>query len=225
MSPAKNDSSPPTNEASDKACASIVLCGGRSQRMGTDKALITFEDETLLQRTCRTLGKVTRPVVVVAAPLQTLPKLPDDVTIVRDEFPDQGPLGGLLTGLQSLKADSHLTSLPSGVFVCGCDSPFLSANVIAEMQRRFVLLDPRDDCLLVTHEQQWQPLHSVYRLTVGGTATRLFESGVLSLHRLLRELNAEIVTASEFVALDPKLLFLRNVNTPDDLASAKTHLR
>ena len=63
----------------------IVLCGGKSTRMGTSKALLPFGPETMLQRVVRLLSGVVSPIVVVAAVDQELPPLPSDVIITRDE--------------------------------------------------------------------------------------------------------------------------------------------
>ncbi len=62
----------------------IVLCGGRSTRMGSPKALLPFGSETMLQRVVRLLGSVVSPIVVVAAPDQQLPPLPQGIVITRD---------------------------------------------------------------------------------------------------------------------------------------------
>jgi molybdopterin-guanine dinucleotide biosynthesis protein A len=63
----------------------IVLCGGKSTRMGVPKATLPFGPETMLQRVVRLLGTVVSPVVVVAAQGQPLPKLPDEITVTHDE--------------------------------------------------------------------------------------------------------------------------------------------
>jgi molybdopterin-guanine dinucleotide biosynthesis protein A len=65
----------------------IILCGGRSSRMGQPKAWLPFGDEVMLQRIVRIVRAVVDPVVVVAAPGQDVPELPD-VQVIRD----QGPL-------------------------------------------------------------------------------------------------------------------------------------
>src|SRR6202043_2693954 len=72
----------------------IVLCGGRSTRMGAPKASLPFGPETMLQRVVRLLGNVVAPIVVVAAREQILPELPDDAIITRDEREQRGPLEG-----------------------------------------------------------------------------------------------------------------------------------
>src|SRR5262245_59514400 len=99
--------------------AGIVLCGGRSSRMGRPKAWLPFGDEVLLQRMVRILSDVVEPIVVVAAPDQSLPALPEHVQIARDESEFLGPLNGLATGLASLGDEVPVAYLSS------CDVPFL----------------------------------------------------------------------------------------------------
>jgi len=62
----------------------IVLCGGKSTRMGAPKATLPFGPETMLQRVVRLLGTVVSPIVAVAAREQVLPSLPDHVIVTRD---------------------------------------------------------------------------------------------------------------------------------------------
>ncbi len=66
----------------------VVLCGGKSTRMGTSKALLPFGPETMLQRVVRIVGDVVSPIVVVAAVDQILPDLPPAVIVTRDEARD-----------------------------------------------------------------------------------------------------------------------------------------
>jgi len=58
-----------------------VLCGGKSTRMGTSKALLPFGSETMLQRVVRLLGTIVSPIVAVAARDQVLPALPPDLIV------------------------------------------------------------------------------------------------------------------------------------------------
>src|SRR5688572_26139237 len=113
----------------------IVLCGGRSNRMGTSKAMLPFGPETMLQRVVRLLATVVSPIIVVAAREQSLPELPDDVTVARDEREQRGPLEGLRAGL---------TALPSSVdmaYVTSCDVPLLVPGFV---ERMVVLLGDHD---------------------------------------------------------------------------------
>src|SRR5690349_629710 len=82
--------------------AGIVLCGGKSSRMGRPKALLPFGPELMLQRVVRILSTVVAPIVVVAARDQELPSLSGDVLPARDEREGRGPLEGLLAGMKEL---------------------------------------------------------------------------------------------------------------------------
>src|SRR5437588_2934689 len=81
----------------------IVLCGGQSKRMGRPKAWLPFAGELMLPRVVRLLNEVVSPIIVVAAPEQDVPPLPEGINIVRDEESGRGPLEGLAAGLTALQ--------------------------------------------------------------------------------------------------------------------------
>src|SRR5882672_4754025 len=93
----------------------IILAGGKSTRMGSPKALLPFGAETMLQRVVRLLATVVSPIVVVAAPEQSLPDLPADVIVTHDEHEGRGPLEGLRAGLKALPPSSEIA------YVTSCD--------------------------------------------------------------------------------------------------------
>ena len=102
----------------------VVLCGGRSSRMGRPKAWLPFGGELMLQRVVRVLHGAVDPVVVVAAPGQDVPPLPAGVMIVRDDEEGRGPLQGLAAGLAALdgRADA--------AYLSACDVPFLTPGFV-----------------------------------------------------------------------------------------------
>ena len=97
----------------------IVLCGGRSSRMGQAKAWLPFGNELILPRVVRILSEVVCPTVVVAAPGQEVPPLPADVEIARDPEEGRGPLQGLVAGLEAMR------DRVDAVYLSSCDAPFL----------------------------------------------------------------------------------------------------
>ena len=104
--------------------AGIVLAGGRSSRMGTPKAWLDWHGSTLLWRTCSVVARgVSGPVVVVRAPGQELPELPAGVRVVEDAREGQGPLQGLLAGLEA--TDGEIA------FAASTDMPFLHPRFVA----------------------------------------------------------------------------------------------
>ncbi|HAA75354.1 TPA: hypothetical protein DCE37_09560, partial [Candidatus Latescibacteria bacterium] len=108
----------------------IILCGGKSRRMGQDKAWLDFDGEPLLARILRIVSPVVSDVVIVASEYQRLPDLQQQHQVVIDLTPDSGPLGGVVTGIDAL-SDSH-----GPVFLCGCDHPFLSGGFLEALLDR-----------------------------------------------------------------------------------------
>lgn len=144
--------------------AGIVLAGGRSSRMGTPKAWLDWHGTTLLRRTC---GIVARgaggPVVVVRAPGQELPPLPDGVRVVEDAREGKGPLQGLLAGLEAV--DGELA------FAASTDMPFLHPRFVAAV---CAAADGADAA--VPHVGGFrQPLAAAYRTALAPLVAELVE--------------------------------------------------
>jgi molybdopterin-guanine dinucleotide biosynthesis protein A len=188
----------------------IVLCGGRSTRMGVPKAWLPFGPETMLGRIVRIVREVVEPVVVVAAAGQNLPELPAGVRILRDEEPDLGPLGGLAVGLPALSRDAE------AAYVTSCDVPLLSAAFIQRMIDELgahELVIPRDG-------DYHHPLAAVYRTGLAERVRRLVAERRLRPVYLLDEADARIVEVDALRDADPGLASLRNVNRPEDYHAA-----
>ncbi|MEQ9406139.1 MAG: molybdenum cofactor guanylyltransferase [Fuerstiella sp.] len=202
--------------------AAIVLCGGQSRRMGVDKASVLIGGQTMLQRVTDRVAEVARPIVVVAAPGQKLPALSDHVVVVRDDYPDQGPLGGFLTGLSVLpQILSHDNPDATQVVLTSCDCPFINPAVIAALSTSLARQPGNFDCHVVHDDVRLQPLHAVYQLRVLSTVRRIFDTGRRSLQQLLKEVRVLSTAATDLSDLDPQLLFLQNMNTLEDLEAAR----
>ena len=190
--------------------AGIVLCGGRSSRMGRPKAWLPFGDELMLPRVVRILRAVVDPVVVVAAPGQDVPPLPADVAIVRDEVEGRGPLAGLAGGLAALEGKADAAYLTS------CDVPFLTPAFVG---RVISLLDAA--AIAVPHfDGYYHPLAAVYRLSVLPDVTELLAADRLRPVFLFDAVPTRIIEPAELADVDPALNSLRNLNTPEDYATA-----
>jgi molybdopterin-guanine dinucleotide biosynthesis protein A len=188
----------------------IVLCGGQSKRMGRPKAWLPFAGEIMLPRVVRLLKQAVHPVVVVAAPDQEVPPLPDDVAIVRDEERGRGPLQGLVAGLVALRGGADAAYLSS------CDVPFLQP---AFVRRLIDLLGAHAICVPRVGDYH-HPLAAVYRLDVAEAVARLLAADRLRPYFLFETVATRIVEAAELAAVDPTFQTLRNLNTPADYEMA-----
>ena len=189
--------------------AGIVLCGGKSTRMGSPKALLPFGAETMLQRVVRLLATVVSPIVVVAAPEQSLPDLPD-VIVARDEQHGRGPLEGLRAGLKALPAWSEIA------YVTSCDVPLL----VPDFVRQMIDLLGDHDIAVMDIDGFPHPLSAVYRRTTLPHVEALLAHDRLRPVFLFDAVRTRRVQPAEMVSADPALLTLRNLNTREDYLEA-----
>jgi molybdopterin-guanine dinucleotide biosynthesis protein A len=188
----------------------IVLCGGKSTRMGVSKATLPFGPETMLQRVVRLLSAVVSPVVVVAAREQSLPELPEDIAITRDEREQRGPLEGLRAGL---------TALPKSVdmaYVTSCDVPLLVPGFV---ERMIELLGDYDIAVMEIDGFP-HPLSAVYRRRTLPHLEALLEKERLRPVFLFDVVGTRRVRPEEMVSVDRDLRTLRNLNTREDYLAA-----
>ena len=202
----------------DNSSAAIVLCGGKSLRMGTDKASVLLGRETLLQRCCRLISLFADPVVVVAGPSQELPKLDQRILVVRDDLPGEGPLTGLLAGLRRVRQAVPDDDFP--IWVGSCDAPFVNAGVaktiVSELQHF--------DAVAVRHGGQTNPHSAVYRSGVIDTVERMVMGGERRATSVFEQLSVKTLESSVLQVIDPDLSFLCNINTVEDLEAARARL-
>jgi molybdenum cofactor guanylyltransferase len=188
----------------------IVLCGGKSTRMGVPKATLPFGPETMLQRVVRLLNAIVSPVLVVAAREQSLPELPDHVLVARDEREARGPLEGLRAGLKALPSSID------AAYVTSCDVPLL---VPAFVERMIELLGEHDIAVMEIDGFP-HPLSATYRRRVLPYIESLLEKERLRPVFLFDAVPTRRVLPEEMAAVDPQLRTLRNLNTREDYLAA-----
>lgn len=190
----------------------IVLCGGKSRRMGRDKATLPFGPELMLQRVVRIVSLVVDPaaVVVVAARDQLLPELPATVIVTRDERPDRGPLEGLAAGLRSMP------DFVDAIYATSCDVPLLIRDFVREMFRRL----GHHDIAVPWDGRYFHPLASVYRPKVLPVVQSLLDSDRLRPMFLFEEVCTVKVPVEDLRDIDPTLSTLLNLNQPEDYQAA-----
>jgi molybdenum cofactor guanylyltransferase len=186
----------------------IILAGGKSRRLGVDKAMLRLDGgPTLIAETVARLLPLVDEIVIVADDGERFGRLP--ARIVPDLYPGAGSLGGIYTGLT---AATHEHSL-----VVACDMPFLSGELM-----RHLLAEPRNyDVLLPRLESGFtEPLHAVYsRACLDPIRTRL-EARRYRIIGFLDEVRVRYVDELQLRQLDPDLLSFVNINTPEELTDA-----
>jgi molybdopterin-guanine dinucleotide biosynthesis protein A len=196
-----------TNTTQQSRLAAIVLAGGRSRRMGTDKAALDWDGEPMLARIVRISSERCEPVFVVAAQSSSAYRLlhgtgGPEATWVTDEAPEAGPVGGLAVGLAAAAAAGADLA-----FVCATDMPLISARLIDELSGAVV---DSADAVIAHDTERDHPMAGVYRTSAASRIAELVATGEKRMTAVLDALATRRVSVS-----DPD--WLTNVNAPEDL--------
>lgn len=196
-----------------------ILAGGKSRRMGRDKATMRIAGQTLLELVARSVSAVAEEVFVVAsdgAPYSAL-----GFSVVPDLVRGAGSLGGIYSAVSHAAHDYCL--------VVACDMPLLNPRLLemmARMPRDYDALVPAlsgdrsDQGGCVTLET----LHAIYRRTTSDPFFRRIQHGQLKIADALDDVKLVTVSEEQLRAVDSELLSFFNVNTPDDLEFAMAML-
>ena len=168
-----------------------VLAGGRSSRMGRDKARLQFHGADLVSTVAAAVVTAAGAVTLVGHP--ELPSIPD-------RYPGDGPLGGILTALHHTAAEWNL--------IVACDMPEVSAAFLASLLARAIRSRP-DVLLPYGPDALPQPLCAVYRRRARTTLEDHFARGVRRVTQAFAGLDVEPLIVAE-------LSHFQNVNTPED---------
>ena len=190
-----------------------VQAGGASTRFGRDKALVGFGGRTMLAQTTGLLASVCGEVIIVAAEGQ-YPDVP--VPLLADRWPGQGPLGGILTALQSsaLRGTESIWNL-----IVSCDMPFLTRDWLEFLCQRA----ERSAAQVAVAESAngLEPLCACWKTTSMPSVQAAFDSGVRKVSDAMKRLPMEVLDVSVWKRFDTKGRLFWNVNTPADYEEAK----
>ena len=190
---------------------SLILAGGRSSRMGTDKAKLILGGRCILEGILQAAHQVSGSIVIMRRPGQDLPEMPssmlNQVRVAYDRMEGRGPLQGIADSLV------HLPEQAERVFVLTCDLPYLSVQWLRTLEAS---LTNEWDAVCTLSEGITNPLLAIYRLPVLLRAPELLQAGQrrpIALWEGWRIWHLPVTSESQ--------LDVRDMNTPDDYAQAR----
>jgi len=184
-----------------------ILAGGRSTRMGCNKAFARLAGVRLLDRARHVVSRITDDVMLVTNQLAPYADFPGRVVL--DNIPHRGPLCGLETAL----AHAHHPYL----FVTSVDNPFVSRALIDYLAQ----YAPHYDAVYCLGPVRPEPLIGFYRDTCATAMRQMQEEGVWQVFRLPAYANVRIIPCADALKFDPDGLSFFSVNTPEDLKRAE----
>jgi FdhD protein len=183
--------------------SAVILAGGASTRMGTNKAQLKVGDTTLIERVYRTLAAIFHEVILVTNTPEEYGFIP--CRKVADIYPGVGSIAGLHAGLAA--------SCTERIFVAACDMPYLNPDLI-----RLLCSNPlkADAVVPVNSEGLREPLHAVYAASLLDELQRSIERDDKSILNLLDRIRTTLVTHEEFRSIPGAERSFCNVNTQEE---------
>ncbi|HZQ67432.1 MAG TPA: molybdenum cofactor guanylyltransferase [Terriglobales bacterium] len=180
----------------------FVLAGGKSTRMGQDKALLELDGETLLVRVLK-LARLVAPQVRIIGDAKRFAPWGD---VVEDIYPEHGPLGGIHAALTGTRTDLNL--------VLPVDMPFLDRAFL-----EFLIQKAAAGSAVVTVPRaggRLHPLCATYRKSFAEIAKRSLESDRNRIDALFDQVETRVIEEDELRQHGFAPWLFRNVNTPQD---------
>lgn len=182
----------------------IVLAGGKSSRMGRNKAFLEFEGQPFIERTLQVLRTVFSEVIISTNNPELYSSYEEKT--VQDLYLDQGPLGGLHACLKAAQNDYS--------FFVACDMPFLNREII----RYFAQLTGEESIIVPVIKGGLHPLHAFYHKRCLPVIEKKLEAKRLKLIEILDECSVRYVHEEDLQKFPNFEQVFQNVNTPQELA-------
>ncbi len=187
------------------SASGIILSGGKSIRMGQNKALIEIEGVPIINRIYDLFKELFEEVIIVTNHAASFKNFGSK--ILQDLIPGRGALGGLYTGI-------FFSSFQYS-FCVACDMPFLNKSLV-----QYLFENIRGDDVIVPRTTDGlQPLHAIYSKNCLAPMQRIIEKGGYRIIDFYKMVRVKIVDEKDFLFLDPCKQSFINLNTPEELIS------
>ena len=191
-----------------KACA-IILSGGKSSRMGTNKALLPFRQKTNIERIKDAVATLFDDIILVTNEPETYEFL--GIKTVSDIYPGKGPLAGIHAGLSASKYEENV--------VVACDMPFVSADLAEVLIKNLKHVD----AVVPIIGGRQHPLFAAYQKKVVPEIESNLKENRLRMADLLEKVEVRFLEGNELLAFADGNLerIFFNMNHPEDYEHAK----
>jgi molybdopterin-guanine dinucleotide biosynthesis protein A len=179
-----------------------ILVGGKSSRMGSNKAFLELNGKTFIELQIELLRKMFDDVFISANSSSEYEYL--NLPIFKDVYPGKGPLGGIYTSL--INSGSFHT------FMLACDMPFVGLELIKHLKD----LTKEYDVVIPKSERGLEPLHAFYSKKCIDPIKKELDENNLRILSFFSHVNVKIVELSTLTSSDSFKNSIKNLNTRDE---------
>ncbi|SNR16289.1 molybdenum cofactor guanylyltransferase [Tenacibaculum jejuense] len=176
----------------------IVLAGGKSSRMGTDKSKIVFNGKTFIEHSISALECITSDIIIIS-------NTSDHDTFSYERIPDEiqnfGPVAGIYSGLKAIKTEYAI--------ILSCDIPLINSYVLNKLVHA---IDNEFDIIQFEYQDKATPLIALYHKNCLSRFEHAINHKIHRLQSVVNTCNPKNILLSEKDAI-----YIRNINTIEDL--------
>src|ERR671923_2138423 len=189
----------------------VILAGGKSRRMGRDKAFLPFGNGLLIGRVIEVVQRVTADVILITNTPEQYQRF--GLPMFADVIAEAGSLGGIYTGLVSTKTPYSLC--------LACDMPFVKPAFL-----RFLCETAAEaDVVIPRNAEDFQPLCAVYSQVCREPIRQKIEASRLKITGFFDQVRVRIIEGELLARYDPHDIMFFNANTPEEYEQARRMLR
>ncbi|WP_449620133.1 molybdenum cofactor guanylyltransferase [Robertmurraya sp. Marseille-Q9965] len=187
----------------------IILAGGKSSRMGTNKALLEINGKTVIEKICDELDSIVNNIIIVTNSFEEYQFL--GRKMVEDTWREMGPLAGIHAGLSASETERNL--------IVACDMPFISAELGTILLGQLSVYD----AVVPNISSQLHPLFAAYRKDVKKEVEKALEKNKLRIRGIFQNLHVKMLDETELRKLNYDLdeADIFNMNHPNEYEQAK----
>lgn len=191
----------------------IILAGGQSSRMGTNKALLQLKGKTVIEGMVERLENIVDDILIVTNTFEDYAFL--HLPMIEDKRKGKGPLAGMEAGLAATQTERNL--------IVACDMPFISV----ELGQYLLSCLGEYQAAVPEISGQLHPLFAAYRKDVNEAVTQSIEENQLRIRHFLHNIHVKIVSKEllQSLEIDHEELYLFNMNSPDEYHKASNMLK
>ncbi len=180
----------------------VILAGGKSSRMGTNKAFLELKGKTFIELQIELLREMFDEIFISANTPSEYEYL--NLPVFKDIYPDKGPLGGIYTSL--------INSSSFHTFMLACDMPFVESGLIKHLKD----LTKEYDVVIPKSEKGLEPLHAFYSKKCIDPIKRELDENNLRIISFFPHVNVKIVELNSLPPSDSFKNSIKNLNTRDE---------
>lgn len=196
-----------------KSNTAVILAGGKSKRMGFDKNKIEFQGRTMIDHMISLVENIFDEIIIVG---NVTDKYIGNISVVKDDINDFGPLGGLYTALKKSKSEY--------IFLIPCDMPFLSKDYLKYMKSIVDKSDFTKDILMTLYKDDMvEPFCAFYSVKILRAIEGMFGKKIKKVSKLVEVAEVQYISEEKARRYSSDWKMFVNINTIEDLEKYISH--